>query len=169
MKKIKIIYESFEDWVSGILLVSGLLVMFHAVVLRYAFHASTTWQNEISVYFVVWGALIGAAVTIRDGKHAKMDWVYMLFPGKIKRYVGIFSNSVVVVFLGLMVFYGSILVFQRFVSGQNSMNGIPLWIPYLIIPLSAFMMGIRVLRELLRLFKPNSEIEEDAASRGGIR
>lgn len=146
-----------EDWIAGSLLVSGLGVMLYQIFLRYILNHPTTWQDEISRYLVVWGALIGSAVAIRDNEHIKVDVLYQFFPKKIKWITDLFANIVMLAFFAFMVFYGSMLVKEKYITGQSSYSGFSLWIIYLSLPLSGAFMSIQT---LVNIFKPMSDQED---------
>lgn len=157
MAKIKKWLEEFEDWSAGILVVSGLLILFYGVILRYVLHLPTTWQDEVARILLVWGILIGAAATLRENNHIRMDLVYNIFPKSIQRCVDFFANLVILAFFIFLLVSGLDLVSQKLHTGQASLNGYPLWAIYLIIPLSGLLLTIRTLEKFVYLFKGETE------------
>lgn len=157
MKKVKKLLEEIEDWSSGILVFIGLMILFYGVILRYVFHLPTTWQDEVARIFLVWGILIGASATLRENNHIRMDLLYNIFPGSVKKVVDIFANLVMLAFFGFLLFSGIELVNQKLTTGQESLNGYPLWIIYLIIPISALLLTIRTIEKFVYLFKGISD------------
>ncbi|MGM8212833.1 TRAP transporter small permease [Virgibacillus sp. W0430] len=153
MQKLKKLLEQFEDWASGILVVSGLMVLFYGVILRYVLHLPTTWQDEVARILLVWGILIGAAATLRENNHIRMELFYNVLPKNIKVIVDIFANVVILSFFIFLLTSGIDLVHQKLQTGQQSLNGYPLWIIYLILPISATLLAIRTIEKFFYLFK----------------
>lgn len=166
MKRLRSIIEGLEDWVSGLLIVGGLFVLFYGVVLRYVLDLPTTWQDEIARYLIIWGTLIGASVALRDNSHIRVEMLYQMFPKKSQHWINIFANIVSMAFFIFLIVYGIELVQQKFATGQTSTGGVPLWFIYIILPLSGLMLTVRITERLVRLFqgKPESELEESVVT-----
>ncbi|MDN5346900.1 MAG: C4-dicarboxylate transporter, DctQ subunit [Clostridia bacterium] len=146
------IYDLVEDYLTGVLLITGLGIVLAGVFMRYVLNAPLFWADEIGNYFVIWGALLGTSVALREDKHIRVKILYNLLPLKAQRWVSIFSEAVG---LGFCVFFtigGFILVGKYLQIGQVSLNSqTPLWIPYLIAPITGMLFGLRFADNLLRL------------------
>ena len=154
MERFKQAYAAFEDYLSGGLLFIGLTLVFINVILRYFFGRPQSWIDEFSVYFVVWGVLMGIAVALRNDHHIKVDMLYNFLPVKTKRYVSIFANLLGLGFCVLYTFYGCQLVQSYLLTGQKSVDTqTPLWMINLIVPISGIMLGIRFVEKLYYLIK----------------
>jgi C4-dicarboxylate transporter DctQ subunit len=177
MERLSKIYEAIEDWTAGLLLTGGLMLLFINVLGRYVFNFSFTWVEEVAVYMVIWGALIGASVALRDNHHIRVDMVYMLFPSSVQRIINIFANIVGLSFSAFVTYYGLFLVQKMMMTGQLSSGvGIPLWIVYMILPIFGFLLGARFITRLVRLLRglPETDKEENpelasALKEGGVK
>ncbi len=156
MKRVMSLFRSLEDWVAGILIAGGLCTMLYQVFLRYILNVSTTWQDEVSRYLVVWGALIGSAVAIRDNEHIKVEILYQFLPKMAKRITNLFANLVMLVFFAFLIIFGFILVKNKFISGQASYSGFKLWIIYIALPLSGILMFLQTLVNIFNISKENT-------------
>lgn len=161
MKRFGKAVELFEDWTSGILIVTGLFILFYGVILRYILELPTTWQDEVARIFVVWGVLIGASATLRKNNHIRVDLLYKLFPQRFQRVIDIFANVVTLSFFVFLIVSGAQLVQMRLATGQTSLDGTPLWIIYLIIPFTGLLLSGRTIERLIRLFQGKPESDED--------
>lgn len=164
MERFKRAYAAFEDFLAGGLLFIGLTLIFVNVILRYFFGRPMSLLDEFSVYFVVWGTLIGTAVALRNNHHIKVDMVYNFLPIKLKRIVSIFANSLGLAFCAFYTYFGYQLVQNYIVLGQRSADSqFPLWIVNLVMPLSGLMFGLRFVEKLVFLFKKGGKewIEEE--------
>lgn len=153
-KKVAAFYAGLEDYVSGGLLFVGLTLVMVNVFLRYILGRPESILDEFSVYFVVWGAMMGFAVALRDDHHIKVDMLFRVFPTNIKRIVTLFADLVGLAFSGAMIFYGIKLILTYKLLNMGSTDSqTPLWIVSLILPISGIMLVIRYIDRLLRLLK----------------
>lgn len=154
MKKFNKFWSLLEDWLSGSLLVIGLTMIFYGVIMRYIFNNPITWVDEISKYFIIWGALIGASVALRDDHHIKVDLLFNLLPAEVKKVVSVFANLVGIVFAVFFTYFGTQLMLSKYQIGQRSMDvGVLLWVVYLIFPISGSMLTFRFIERLLLTFR----------------
>lgn len=144
MNKFWKIYALIEDWLTGALLTIGVSLIFYGVIMRYIFSRPLDWVDEVSLYFVVWGVLLGTAVALRDDRHIRVSLLYGFLPVHVKRYFRMFSNAVGFFFCVFFVYYGIELEQVYLMTGQRSTNIlIPLWIVYSAIPLTGVLLGVR--------------------------
>lgn len=171
MQRLKRFVEAVEDWVSGLLIALGLGLIFYGIIARGLFNHPIGWIEEISGYIVVWGILIGAVVALRENHHIRVDMVYMLLPERWKRPVDIFANIVGLIFAIFMLVYGIKGIFFDeygvYTTGLVSIGqGIALWKVYLILPIIGFLLILRFILRITRLFKGLPETDHEDG--GGI-
>jgi C4-dicarboxylate transporter DctQ subunit len=162
MKTVVRFFSFLEDWLAGSLLLVGFGVLLLQVVLRYFTDIPTTWQDEVGRYCVVWGALIGSSVALRDGKHINVTLLYEHLPGWCQKLSTVITNVLLLVFFGIMIKYGASIVYQQYDLDIASTNGFKLWVIYLVLPVSGAMMMVQtvlniinppVVRDLMDEFK----------------
>lgn len=167
MEKLKKFYRAFEDFFAGGMLFIGLTMVFVNVVLRYFWGRPQSLLDEFSVYFVVWGVLAGTAVALRNDHHIKVDILYNFLPLFWKHKVSIFAMSLGLAFCVFYTIYGIQLEMNYLKTGMRSPDSrFPLWIVYLIVPISGVMFGIRFIDKLVGLLKNGGRDWMEAASRG---
>ncbi|MGQ9558470.1 MAG: TRAP transporter small permease [Desulfurispora sp.] len=141
---LKKVYRTFEDFFPGIMLFSGLTLIFVNVLLRYFWQRPQSFIDEMAVYFVVWGILAGFAPAQRDNYHIKVEFFYERLGPASKKIVDIFALSLSLFFALLYTWFGLLLVQDYLASGQCSADSrFPLWVVYLIVPLSGLMLSAR--------------------------
>lgn len=154
IRKFTAFYEKMEDYLSGGLIFLGLTLVMVNILLRYVIGRPESILDEYSVYLVVWGAMLGFAVALRDDHHIKVDMLYRLLPTGVKRVVSLFAEIVGLAFSAAMAVYGTKLVLTYKLLGQGSADSqTPLWIVSLILPISGVMLVIRYLERVYDLFK----------------
>lgn len=150
MKKIKKIWSFVEDLGAGLFFMSGLTFIFYGVITRYIFNSPKPWVSEISVYLIVWGALLGISSALRDNRHIQVDLLYDVVPNRFKFMFDLFSTIIGIIFCLFYSYYGWGLVMSRYHSGLVSLDvGIPMWIVYLALPISGILFLIRFIERLV--------------------
>jgi TRAP-type C4-dicarboxylate transport system permease small subunit len=129
------------------------------VVLRYVFRAPIPWVEEATVFLMIWMTFIGAGVALRSGAHIAMTILRERLPAQISRFLAIFSHIVILAFLLLLIWEGSLLVVLA--EGQRSPAlGIPMQWPYLTMPLGACFMVTQLVAVMLERKAPVASAAE---------
>ncbi|WP_312059266.1 TRAP transporter small permease [Anaerotignum sp.] len=90
------------------------------VIMRYVFQNSLVWSEELSRYMFIWLIYFAVSYTARREKHIRIDAAINLYPKKLRPYIEILSELIV---LGFSVFIAvtAVTVFQKITwSGQLS-------------------------------------------------
>lgn len=154
MKGLKKAWALLEDIAAGSFLSVGIALIFYGVLMRYAFNEPKAWVEEVANYTIVWGALLGVPVALRNNHHIQVDILYDKLPRGGQRLLDILANLMGILFCVFFTYYGYILVAKRYTSGMVSMDvGIPMWIVYLILPISGIMFLFRFLEKLLQAMR----------------
>lgn len=149
-------FEKVEEWFCGLALFATTLILFINVVLRYVFNASTTWAEELIRFIMVWIAFIGGSVLVRKNSHVAIDFFLNFISASWKKRVNIFVNSMCFIFSALMCWLGWELV--RFVLERHQTApalGVPMYVPYLALPLGFLLMTLRFAQNIFKLLKPS--------------
>ncbi|AMJ39752.1 TRAP transporter small permease [Anaerotignum propionicum] len=133
------------------------------VVMRYVFQNSLVWSEELSRYMFIWLIYFAVSYTARREKHIRIDAAINLYPKKLRPYIEILSELIV---LGFSVFIAvtAITVFHKITwSGQLSpAMRIPMQYVYAA-PLVGFVLtAIRQVQCILRRIKAIKNHEEVA-------
>lgn len=96
------------------------IIIFIQVVMRYVFHSSLTWSEELARYLFVWLVYFSVAYTAKKEAHIRIDAAINVYPKKARPYVEIISETIVLVF-AVFIAITSVTVFQKIsASGQVS-------------------------------------------------
>ena len=149
--------SELSGYVSGVLILASMLIICYGVVLRYVLGASTVWQTELAIYFLMFAAFVGGAYGLKHGDHVRIDVVVNRLPGRVR----LFVNLVAVVLSFLFIAIIGVLSFdvwwdavQRGRRSSTAWN-IPLGYPYFMLPLGMTLMALQYLviaAEILRRF-----------------
>jgi C4-dicarboxylate transporter DctQ subunit len=143
---------------------AGVALAFVNVVARYIFDSSLTWASELTIYFFLWSVFFGAVYCFHKDAHIAVSIIVDIVPTKVSKVMLIFSKIASLIFLFAVAYYGyQYLVFVRELEEMSVDLEIPMWIPYLVIPVSFFLMSIRVLEKLIYLIKtPHDQIKSES-------
>ena len=151
--------DHLEEWLIASLMAAATLVIFIAVVHRYAsgmaipvvqdwlLRMNTSWAQELTIYLFVWMAKFGAAYGVRTGIHVGVDVLVNRLQTPMKRRFILFGLLAGAVFTGIIAALGADFVYELSdTSSTSEVLELPIWIVYLAIPLGSAMMCFRFLQ-----------------------
>jgi TRAP-type C4-dicarboxylate transport system permease small subunit len=137
-----------------LVLLAGLLAfitlgVFIQVVLRYVFATSFLWGEELSLFAFIWCVFIGAAITSWRRTHFAFDVFDDRLRGRAAGLQRLVVDLSMFVVIAVMLYYGwqfSVLSLLR----MSPALGITLFVPTIIIPVSAVLMLLAVVPDMVR-------------------
>ena len=170
--------DHLEEWIIATLIGAATLLVFVAVIHRYAagmpipglqdwlLSINLSWAQELCIYMFIWMAKFGAAYGVRTGIHVGVDVLINRLPDNVRRkYVlfGLLAGALFTIIVGTL---GANYVWSIGHTSQVSADlELPLWIVYLCIPL-------RLVPDVLPLPAGRLDVLQDrrtAASRSRLR
>lgn len=147
----------FDKRIEEFIIVATMIVMVFLMAFqstsRYVTGNSLSWGSELAQYLHVWQIWIGASLAVRMQAHIRVDVFIKLFPKKIQRVFNVIGIICWGVFAGFLAYEGTKYVSDVFTSGQSSPSlHVPMWIPYLAIPIGGTLMLIRLIQQLYFIF-----------------
>ena len=122
------ILDHLEEWLIAFLMGAATLLIFVAVVHRYAsswhypaalqfiqdflLKLDLSWAQELCIYMFIWMAKFGAAYGVRHGTHVGVDVLVRALPPAQARWLTIFGLFGGVVFTGVIGTMGAVLVWD---------------------------------------------------------
>ena len=122
------ILDHLEEWLIAFLMGAATLLIFVAVVHRYAsswhypaalqfiqdflLRIDLSWAQELCIYMFIWMAKFGAAYGVRHGTHVGVDVLVRALPPAKARRLTIFGLFGGVVFTGVIGTMGAVLVWD---------------------------------------------------------
>ncbi len=130
----------------------GVMVIcyFVSVVNRNIIKGSMPWTEELALYAMVYMALLGMELGLRDGTQVSVTAITSKVEGTmIGRILDIVSRVILVAFVFMMFQYGHALVLKQIQTGQTSpVMKIPMYLLYLSLTIS---FGITLINQALIL------------------
>ena len=150
MKALRFLERYFERiLLTGALLVMS-VVLFAQVIMRYFLRSPFTWSEELARYVLVWSAIIGVSLAVRERRHISVDFLPLLFGEKSHRVFAIIAHIGMLVFSFIMISASIPLIERLAMLGQTSPAlGIPMWIVYAAIPVGFSLIMVRTIQALI--------------------
>ncbi len=138
----------FEDWTLFLTVIAALVALFANVVLRYGFNYTLAWSEEFVREVIIYTTFIGASAAVRNRSMIKIDALVQLVPW-LKMPLTYISHLALLVFSGLMIYYGVLLAKMQLMTHQKTtILQIPTVYLFSILPLMGVMMCIRTLQSI---------------------
>lgn len=165
MKKIIDLIKNFYNQAEEYLLVTSLaftvVLVFIQVVMRYVFNQSLSWSEELCRYIFIWQVWLGASLGFRTNQHIAIEMVYDKLKGKLKVIYMLLAYIITLAFNLFLVKYGFDLVGTMISRGTISSGmRIPLYIVYLSVPVSSFIIVLRLVGKIYQEIKGLVRYEE---------
>ena len=138
--------------VSSVFILAMSVIMVMNVILRYCFHFSFNWSDEIIRYLCIYMSFLGMAASWKYGTHIGVTvFVEKMFPEKSRKYFRLLSDIVTIIFLALLSYFGFVLVGRIVASSQTSPAlHLPMYLIYGTVPASALLSIIQMLLQIFR-------------------
>ncbi|MFC7320023.1 TRAP transporter small permease [Halobacillus campisalis] len=152
------IFANFEKGILVSTLVLMVVLIFGQVVGRYIFQSAPSWTEEIARYLHIFQVWVGASYAVKLREHIRVDAFITLFHGLVRK---ILESISVILWFSLVLFlaiFGTALVMDTISYGQRSpAMQIPMWIPMVAVPIGSLGMAIRLVFQLIEIWKGNYE------------
>jgi TRAP-type C4-dicarboxylate transport system permease small subunit len=157
MKSIFHWINKFEEITSSAALSLMAAIIILQVFQRYVLQHSLDWPEELARYLFIYSVYVGASYAAFGRRHLEVTVVRTAFGKKLGNRFTIIAYGITVIFCGLMFVWGVKMV--DFVIATNQLAPalqFPMYIAYICIPLGFFLMGLRTIWVIWKLFSENS-------------
>ena len=175
------VLDRLEEWLIAFLVAAATLVIFVAVVHRYAagmaipgvqdalLKIDLSWAQELCIYMFVWMAKFGAAYGVRTGIHVGVDVLVNKLPPRMRYASILFALGCGALFTGVVGTFGAHFVWDMAHTDQTSPDmEAPMWIVYLAIPCGSYLMCFRFLQVMWGFARTGELPHHDAAHVEGV-
>lgn len=131
-----------------------ILIQLAAVLLRYVFGLSFSWLNDSVIFTFAMMFMLGAAGTLRDDGHVRVDILRSRFSDRTKAAIELIGSLGFIVPIGILILYaGSGLISRAWIGLEpfNESDGLP--VKYLfktLVPIFAVLMIAQALSQSLK-------------------
>ena len=175
------VLNHLEEWLIAFLMGGATLVIFVAVVHRYAsgipwpafqdwlLTINMSWAQELCIYMFVWMAKFGAAYGVRTGIHVGVDVLVKQLPDRFGKKLILFGLLAGALFTGVVGTFGAGFVWDLAHTEQVSPDlELPMWIVFLAIPCGSYLMCYRFLQVVWSFLRTGELPHHDESHVEGI-
>jgi len=140
----------------------ALLVVFGAVMsvvvmlqilFRFVIYIPLPWSEELARYLMIWTGMVGSFVALREGRHIGVTLVVNRLPPRAAAGVAVFVQVLTILFLFILAKQGLALALINLNQLSPAMR-IPMFFPYLAVPVGAALMIIELAAGVLQGIYP---------------
>ena len=175
------VLDHLEEWLIAALMGAATLLIFVAVVHRYAsgipwpafqdwlLTVNLSWAQELCIYMFIWMAKFGAAYGVRTGIHVGVDVLLRQLPQRVAGKLVLFGLFAGALFTSVVGTFGTKFVWDMAHTEQVSPDlGMPMWIVFLAIPLGSYLMCFRFLQVAWQFWRTGELPHHDPAHVEGL-
>lgn len=152
-----------EEWFLIGTLVLMVALIFGQVIGRYIFQSAPSWTEEAARYVHIFQVWIGAGYAVKLREHIKVTAFIDLFKGTARKILDMAALIIWFLLVLLVAIFGTQLVLTTLQYGQvTPATQIPFWLPYLAVPLGALSMMIRLVQQMLDIYRKDYDSNEEA-------
>ena len=140
-------------WAAKIVLVvcgaaMSVIVMLQ-IVFRFVIFVPLPWSEELARYLMIWTGMVGSFVALREGRHIGVTLVVDRLPPRAATWVSLFVQAATILFLAIVAQQGLALTLVNLSQLSPAMR-IPMFYPYLAVPLGAALMIVELTAGILQ-------------------
>jgi len=160
------VLDHLEEWTITVLMAAATLLIFVAVLHRYAtglpipvlqdalLRLNLGWAQELCIFMFVWMAKFGAAYGVRTGIHVGVDVLINVLKPALRSKFVVFGLLAGALFTATVGTFGARFVWELSHTDQTSADlELPKWIVYLCVPLGSYLMCFRFLQVAWRFVR----------------
>jgi len=136
---------------AALALLVSMFMIGYSVVMRYLLNQPVPWVDELAGYLLVAAVMLAAADALLHGEHIAVDILTERLSTRGKRWVLLGGLVTVLASAALLTVEGiDMVAFSKMVGlKSNTYLAVEMWIPQLLVPTGAVLLGIAAIRELV--------------------
>lgn len=143
--------SSLSGWTSAAMIVAAVAITCQMIYVRSVLNLSTVWQTEAVIYLVIAATLLGLPYVQLLRGHVNVDLVPLYLPMSLRKGLHIFTLTISLVVIAVMVFYGFDywhIAFERNWK-SDTVWGVRLWIPYAALPIGFGLLFLQLFADMV--------------------
>lgn len=144
------IYEyicKLEQIIAGTCLCSIVLFVFFSAITR-TFRHPINWAEDLSMLLLAWGVFLSADIALRTRGFVGIDIIVRRFPAKTRTFLFYFWSTLILIFLGILVFYSIPLCISNYKRLFQALGISYIWATASV-PVGAIAMSITTILKMI--------------------
>ncbi|MCM3763240.1 TRAP transporter small permease [Alkalihalobacillus oceani] len=147
--------------VIGIMLMFIFILLIVQVYFRFIANASLSWPEEAAKFLTIWSVFLGVSISLRQKGLIAVEALLERARGKFKKILSLITLSISFIFCLFLVYYGFEMA-AEVATRKSSAALIPMWIPFLSIPIGGCLTILNIVVVAIELFTKDEELGVDA-------
>ena len=147
---VQILVCSWGMVITGIAMTIIILIQ---IFFRFVIYRPVPWSEEAARYLMIWLGMLGSVMALRKGRHIGVTALVDALPRRISGIIVYVVRLTMIGFMGIIGWEGVKLAVFNYPQLSAAME-ISMMIPYMAIPVGAFMMIVDLVAELLHELFP---------------
>lgn len=151
---LKKLWDHFEEYILVYSLVFTVFLIFFQIIMRYVFHNSLSWSEELARYMFLCQIWLGASFAVKQQRHLRIEAFKNMLPEKAQKYAEMITLLIWFGFSIFLAYKGSELTLILIKRGQVSpAMRIPMAYAYASVPVGCGLMAIRLIERMVEYTK----------------
>ncbi len=164
MKKLSKYLDNAEENIITVLLPTMCLLIFASTFFRYTKLLALPWAEEMARYLMVWIIFLGVGTAAKKGSHFAVEVFVKSRSLQAQKVFALIRLIIVIGFCSIIIrFYFDIVAKQMVMEQISPGLQIPMWIPYLAVPIGCFLIILRTIQKMVLDMRKVEANEEEAA------
>ena len=148
----------FEEVLLVVTLSAMTVLVFGQTLLRFSIGKTPSWTQELAQFLQVYFVYLGASYAIKMDAHIRVTFIGKIIPSFLHNTFEITSYFCFIVFCFILIYWGIPLCndIRNFNQVSAAMR-LPMYIPYLALPLGGIIMSFRLIQKISQIFAKNGE------------
>jgi len=153
IRSLRWIEDHFEEVFLVVTLSAMTILVFGQTVLRFSIGKTPSWTQELAQFLQVYFVYLGASYAVKLDAHIRVTFVGKIIPPSLRNAFDISSYFCFMVFCGILIYWGIPLCNDiRSFNQVSAALRLPMYIPYLALPLGGIIMLLRLIQKIFQIF-----------------
>lgn len=147
--------------IASLFIAFAIIIVCQMVFIRYVLVGSTAWQTEVVTFLLVGATMLGSAWVLKERGHVAVGIVTEYSPPPARRAMLIMADIVAFVFAAIMFWKGFEVTLEAYHGDwtSDSIYEIPMWIPYLAMPIGFGLLALQSIACMINVWNGNDVVQ----------
>lgn len=153
MYYISLFNKKLGEYGSAIAYLAVFAITVYDIGMRYFFNAPTVWGLELVTAVAGVHYVLAGGYALEQDSHVRIDVIYKLLPQRVQMIMDVVSYVLILVFLGIVIYYGFQQAYPAIQTGETSGGGWDSYAPTVMktaIPVGGTLMALQAISCLKR-------------------
>lgn len=153
IERCDLVLKKASAWAIVTLVAAMVISIWVSVFSRYVMGDAVAWGEQVAKYLMIWAAMIGSSLAIREGAHIAVTLLVDRLPRKVANGLATVAFTATAIFLLVATYYGTIWAMGASVQTDPVVGNMSLTIPYAAIPVGCGLMFVQLFLKLVGFLK----------------